>query len=199
MPSWVVKTIKDVAKFFGMSTAGIAQWRQEEMPGQKNHWDLSEITQWRLERMRRALDKRGDAAKDDPKFELSRMRAEIMRRRMAAEDGTSLPFEEHEEQILELLSSVREDLLSLAPTLAAQTGSPDERARFIVIEDRLNDFLSQLARRGEDAILRARRAQEAGAPAAGPAEGAAAAENGAGARRGRPPGRPRSDEDDEEG
>ncbi len=50
--AWTVKTLGDVARFFGLQLQTVKEWRTgsapDPMPGSEGSWPLPEITRWRL-------------------------------------------------------------------------------------------------------------------------------------------------------
>ena len=165
------------------------------MPGRAHRWDLSEIAQWKLQRNR---ERRKQPEGDNPDLEAKRIKAKFMTLRYLREEGAYMPIEDYNAHVEEIFQAVREAALSIVPTIAAQTGLEDERARLAVVEDRMHDYLRNLSKsfqRGSDPVG----GDAAGGAAAGgggaEAGGAAEAEDDPGPRRrGRPPGRQRQSE-----
>lgn len=49
--NWYVKTLAEVADFFGMSIPSVWSWRSMGMPGTEGRWDMQAISQWRYARL----------------------------------------------------------------------------------------------------------------------------------------------------
>lgn len=53
MAGFNVRTLGEVARFFGVSTQTVKGWRSDGMPGKSPHWPLDKIARWKIQR---ALD-----------------------------------------------------------------------------------------------------------------------------------------------
>ncbi len=49
-PPWIVRSLAEVARFFGVHSQTPREWRSAGMPGKKNEWDLAAILRWRDDR-----------------------------------------------------------------------------------------------------------------------------------------------------
>lgn len=86
--AWIVTTQNEVARFFGVSTEAIEQWRKASMPGRRGRWDLAKIAQWRLGKARRKEDP------EDDDVHTSAMRAAKLKREQAAAELQRLKVEQ---------------------------------------------------------------------------------------------------------
>ena len=49
---FTVKTMQEIAEFFGVTQSAVKSWRQDSMPGKSGCYDLQEIVQWDRHRPR---------------------------------------------------------------------------------------------------------------------------------------------------
>lgn len=145
----VRRTVAEVAKFFGMSTAAVMAWRAEAepMPGSPGNYNLSEIAQWRITK-----SGTGKGLSEDLK------KAEIRLKTVTAQQK-ELDMEKEKGQLLDLASvelwasvaliETREMVMALPEMLA--TSSPPELREFVRSEaDRhCRDVLTMLRRKLE--------------------------------------------------
>lgn len=146
---FVVRTVKEVANFFGFTVAGVHHWRAEAepMPGTPGHYDLSEIAQWRLNR-----------TSNNGGLKEERDRADIRLKTVQAQQK-ELDLEIQKGNLIELpavelwasvaLIETREMIMTLPEILA--TSSPPELREFVRSEtDRqVTAVLTMLARKLE--------------------------------------------------
>ena len=88
-PRWTVKTLTEVAEFFGVATSTVKGWRQESppMPGSDGSWPLDAITRWRAAKItgsdlataqKQATLEATVLANDARRLELSKDRGELV-------------------------------------------------------------------------------------------------------------------------
>lgn len=80
---WVVPTLGDVAQFLGVQLPTVWGWRSgaNPMPGEEGNWNLSEITQWRCDRLK-ALGANAKSP-EDKEIETAISREDLIKRRLA--------------------------------------------------------------------------------------------------------------------
>lgn len=80
---WVVKTLGEVATFFGVEGQTVREWRSgaNPMPGEQGQWDLSVITQWRCDRLK-ALGANAKSA-EEKEIELAILKEDLEKKRLA--------------------------------------------------------------------------------------------------------------------
>ena len=149
----VRRTIPEVAKFFGMSTAAVMAWRAEAepMPGSSGNYNLSKIAQWRLTK-----SSTGRGLNEDQK------KADIRLKTITAQQK-ELEYEKEKGQLLDLAAvelwasvamiETREMVMALPEMLA--TSSPPELREFVRSEtDRhVRDVLTMLRRKLETDLI----------------------------------------------
>ena len=144
---FVVRTVKEVAAFFGMSAAGVHHWREESepMPGSPGHYDLSEIAQWRINRTSNGGGLKEE--KDRAEIRLKTVQAQQKELDLEIQKGNLVLLDEVKLGHNTALIEFREFVMSLPDVLA--TSSPPESRAFMREEsDRhLRASLSGLERR----------------------------------------------------
>jgi len=80
--SFVVSTLADVGRFFGVALQTVKQWRTETdpMPGRPGAFDLSEIARWRIARAERGGGPKEGTTKS--RLEETNLALEVQRRKV---------------------------------------------------------------------------------------------------------------------
>lgn len=80
---WVVPTLGDVAQFLGVQLPTVWGWRSgaNPMPGDEGNWNLSEITQWRCDRLK-ALGANAKSA-EQAELELAMLKEDLKKKELA--------------------------------------------------------------------------------------------------------------------
>lgn len=81
---FLVKTLDKVARFFDLASDSIKAWRRSGMPGKPGRWNLSEITLWKIRRMKSGGDD-GGIRQEKTKVEIAKLQAQIQRLKHASE------------------------------------------------------------------------------------------------------------------
>jgi hypothetical protein len=143
----VRRTVAEVAKFFGMSTAAVMAWKAEAepMPGSTGNYNLSEIAQWRITKSGTGKGLSDDQKKAD--IRLKTVQAQQKELDLEMQKGNLVLLDEVKLGHNTALIEFREFVLSLPDVLA--TSSPPESRAFMREEsDRhLRASLSGLERR----------------------------------------------------
>jgi len=115
-----VRTLGEVAAFFGVATQTVKQWRSgpDPMPGASGKYDLGEITRWRFSKTvlePRAPDERRE------KLELEKLEAEVQGKqlRLRREAGELVDRAAAIARVTEMFNTVRQRLLALPEELAS--------------------------------------------------------------------------------
>src|SRR5262245_16579900 len=99
---WFAETQGDLARFFGVSTATIGDWRKDGAPAKVGQgWDLVAWTAWRIERVRKHAE-RNAGAMSDPDYAYKCARARLAELRLEHEKGTLMAVAEHDEAMTRL-------------------------------------------------------------------------------------------------
>lgn len=80
---WTVETLGEVAAFFGVEGQTVREWRtgSNRMPGEQGQWDLSEITQWRCNRLK-ALGANAKSP-EQAEIELAMLKEDLKKKELA--------------------------------------------------------------------------------------------------------------------
>ncbi len=78
---FTVKTLGQVAKFFGVSLQAVKQWRcgPDPMPGEPGAWPLWEIVRWRYAKVRHRIE-RNESAEQRKNLELAKLATDVQAR-----------------------------------------------------------------------------------------------------------------------
>ena len=151
--SFVVKTMAEVAEFFGVSRAAVHQWTKEydPMPASRAGYDLSKIAQW----LRRQRGGNGDLSDElkSAEIRLKTVQAQQKELDLDINKGSLLPLVDVERWAATALIETREMVMTLPEILA--TSAPPENREFIRSEsDRhCRGVLTMLRRRLEADIV----------------------------------------------
>jgi hypothetical protein len=145
---WVVKTLSEVAEFFGLSVQTVKQWSQESppMPGQRNRWSIKEIVRWRTD-IRNGRSSSPSSKKIDDDLKLVTLAQKQLD--LAIQKNELIPLVDVERWAAVALIETREMVMTLPEILA--TSSPPDSREFIRAEsDRhCRSVLTMLRRRLE--------------------------------------------------
>jgi hypothetical protein len=149
---WIVKTLSDVAEFFGLSVQTVKQWSQESppMPGQRNRWSIKEIVRWRTD-IRNGRSSSPSSKKIDDDLKLVTLEQKQLD--LAIQKNELIPLVDVERWAAVALIETREMVMTLPDILA--TSSPPDSREFIRSEsDRhCRSVLTMLRRRLEADIV----------------------------------------------
>ena len=149
---WVVKTLSEVAEFFGLSVQTVKQWSQESppMPGERNHWSIKEIVRWRTD-IRNGRPGNSSSKKIDDDLKLVTLEQKQLD--LAIQKKELIPLIDVERWAATALIETREMVMTLPEILA--TSAPPENREFIRSEsDRhCRGVLTMLRRRLEADIV----------------------------------------------
>ena len=83
---WTVKTLGEVAGFFGVALQTVKQWRTEShpMPGEPGVWNLQDISRWRFEKLsnRRGNSDDDSASSGKGLLECKKLEVEVAHKRL---------------------------------------------------------------------------------------------------------------------
>jgi len=151
--SFVVKTMAEVADFFGVTRAAVHQWTKEQdpVPASRTGYDLSKVAQW-LRRQRGG----GDGLSDELKaaeIRLKTVQAQQKELDLSVKKRELIPLADVELWAATTLIETREMVMTLPEVLA--TSSPPDSREFIRSEsDRhCRSVLTMLRRRLEADIV----------------------------------------------
>lgn len=133
---WTVKTLGEVAEFFGLHSQTVKQWRTENppMPGKEGSWDLQLITNWRFAKLNNRRDSPLRDARDQVEIEKREAEVRALHRKEQMELGNILPADVYVEFCRELLGMIRVSLEEL-PESIAEHFAPEFRHFFYVPDD----------------------------------------------------------------
>jgi len=149
---WQAESLAEVAVFFGVSTATVKTWRQEQMPGEDAPWDLAAISRWKIARLQARQGPQGK--KKNPRDLLEMFKARRERLRWLQDRDELVQRSEHEALVLQLIAAFKGGLERLSLTLGALTAglSQEESTREHQLAfDRLLEELASNADFGDDA------------------------------------------------
>ena len=143
-----LKTLSEVAEFFGLDEHTIRTWRLKTppMPGEPGKWPIKQIVQWRCNWIQQTDLA---AAKRQQDFELGQIQVEAKRLELDREKGLILDRQDVELWASTALIELREGIMQLPDILAAS--APQELKDFTRAEtDRhCRDLLTATQRRLE--------------------------------------------------
>lgn len=133
---WHVKTLGEVAEFFGLHAQTVKQWRTETppMPGEEGRWDLQAIVLWRFQKLNNRRDNPIRDSRDLIEIEKREAEVRALLRKEQQEIGNILPADVYAEFCRELLGMIRTSLEELPESIAEHV-APDVRHLFHVPED----------------------------------------------------------------
>lgn len=144
---FVVKTLAEVAAFFGYSIQTVKQWRLETppAPGREGAWPLDEICRWRL-----AKSETSDihAAKKQAELDLQRLQIEAKRLEVAEQQGRLMDRTDVERFLSESIIETREAVLAIPDAVAVSM--PPEQREFVrsevdrIIREALGGYAARL-------------------------------------------------------
>lgn len=143
-----LKTLSEVAEFFGLAEQTIRTWRLQTppMPGEPGRWPIKQIVQWRC-----AWIQQSDlaAAKRQQDYDLGQIQLETKKLELDREKGLSLDRQDVELWAATALVELREGVMQLPEMLAASV--PQELKDFVRDETdkHCRDLLTATARRLE--------------------------------------------------
>jgi len=147
-----LKTLGEVAEFFGLDEHTVRQWRLKTpaMPGEPGKWPIKSIVQWRCNWIQQTDLA---AAKRQQDFELGQIQVESKRLELDREKGLILDRQDVELWASTALIELREGIMQLPEMLAAS--APQELKDFTRSEtDRhCRDLLTATHRRLEMAEI----------------------------------------------
>lgn len=133
---WQVRTLGEVAEFFGLHAQTVKQWRTESppMPGDEGRWDLQEIVLWRFQKLNNRRENPMRDSRDLVEIEKREAEVRALLRKEQQELGNLLPADVWQEFARELLSMIRSRIEDL-PEIVADHVPADLRAFVYVPED----------------------------------------------------------------
>lgn len=147
--SYIVKTLGEVAEFFGVSNQTVNGWRADSdpMPGSANCWDLAAIAKWRTTKGRQGGGLSDELKAADIRLKTAQAKAKEIEN--AISEGVLLDRGDVERWAATALIETREMVMALPEMLA--TSSPPELREFVRSEsDRhCRDVLTMLRRKLE--------------------------------------------------
>jgi hypothetical protein len=154
-----LKTLGEVAEFFGLDEHTVRQWRLKTpaMPGEPGRWPIKQIVQWRCNWIQQTDLA---AAKRQQDFELGQIQVESKRLELDREKGSVIDRQDVELWASTALIELRTGVMQLPEMLAAS--APQELKDFVREEtDRhCRDMLLATQRRLETAEIRKEEARE---------------------------------------
>lgn len=147
-----LKTLSEVAEFFGLDEQTVRTWRLKSppMPGEPGKWPIKQIVQWRCNWIQQTDLA---AAKRQQDFELGQIQVESKRIELDREKGLILDKQDVELWGATALVEVREGVMQLPEILAAS--APQEMKDFVrsETERHCRDLLIATQRRLEIAEI----------------------------------------------
>ncbi len=154
-----LKTLGEVAEFFGLDEHTVRQWRLKTpaMPGEPGRWPIKQIVQWRCNWIQQTDLA---AAKRQQDFELGQIQVESKRLELDREKGSVIDRQDVELWASTALIELRTGVMQLPEMLAAS--APQELKDFVREEtDRhCRDMLLATQRRLETAEIGKEEARE---------------------------------------
>lgn len=145
---FVARTLAEVAEFFGVSTQTAKEWRcaSPPMPGEPGNYPLSEITRWRLSRLRN-----NELSDELRRADLEKTQVQIEQARIVLDEKKANILDRADVELWAAvaLTEIREGVLQLPELLAAS--APQDLKNFVREEtDRhCRDVLTSTAKRLE--------------------------------------------------
>ncbi len=144
---WILRTLGEVAAFFGYHEATIKGWRGEGMPSADDGWDLQAITRWRLARLSKY-----DGTKDESTRALVRekLRIEVERKKLdlAEREGLLVYRDAVEGELREMFSIIRARLQALPGEIAAGVTASERGHTLEEATAKINTALKELSKLG---------------------------------------------------
>jgi hypothetical protein len=139
---WTVRTLADVARFFGVATQTVKQWRidPEPMPGEEGAWPLAEIVRWKLAKATaQARPAEGGVESRTKQIELERRQLKL-----AKERGELVSRVAAQQAIAGMFARLRTRLEALPDQLATRPSERPEELR-TYCASRIHQLCKELA------------------------------------------------------
>lgn len=146
---WVVKTLSDVAEFFGLATQTVKQWRTEPvpMPGVDGGYDLREVVRWRVDKLQggtaRSAKQIQDLERGQVKLAAERLELERLRDSLVSRQDV-------EEWAEVVLSEARDLIMQIPGAVSAVCALQDRDTVFEQADAMVRDTLQALHNRLSD-------------------------------------------------
>jgi phage terminase Nu1 subunit (DNA packaging protein) len=143
----VVNTYREVGDHFGRGERAVQNWKADGMPVRPGGgYDLAEIAAWLREKHPKALG--GGSQREKREYFEARYRelkCELLELQVKIERGDLLDRGVEEANTMEIVRNFRDELLSIAPSVAPQLVGLDALTIKSVLDARLRDSLGNLA------------------------------------------------------
>lgn len=148
-PRWVCST-KDVADFFGVSTAAVRLWSKNGCPKiASGRWDLSHVFHWWWENIGQELAGSDDATIQDVKRRYWQAKAEHEELKVAAIKGAMVPRSEVVDAWVARVVEVRGALRLCSKRLGPLLEGKSRREIVEIINAEFDDLLKRYSRGGK--------------------------------------------------
>ena len=147
---WSVKTLAEVAEFFGYAVQTVKNWRTETPPmpgGGPEGYDLSEVVKWKIDRLN-SVGVRHEKHMQD--LERGRVKLEGERLELAKLRKTMVELEEVEAWASVALSEARDLCMQLPGLVVAALPREDQDRAIEIAENHVRDILTTLRKRLEE-------------------------------------------------
>jgi phage terminase Nu1 subunit (DNA packaging protein) len=147
---WSVKTLAEVAEFFGYAVQTVKNWRTETPPmpgGGSEGYDLSEVVKWKIDRLN-SVGVRHEKHMQD--LERGRVKLEGERLELAKLRKTMVEMEEVEAWASVALSETRDLCMQLPGLVVAALPREDQDRAIEIAENHVRDILTTLRKRLEE-------------------------------------------------
>lgn len=144
LPAGVVRTEREVAAFFAVSTRTVQNWKRDGMPMLPGEtYNLEQVAAWREENIQ---SKKGKRAEDGTDWQQEMLKIKTLRAQLDydRERGLLVSIEDVNRQRVEKIQTVKKALLALPSRLAPQiVGLPVLESEAVIkarIEEIIRDF-----------------------------------------------------------
>jgi len=135
----------ELAEFFGVARESVKEWRRSGLPGSPQRYDLSEVAQWLIERMRR---RKGSAEPRSPAAQYELVRARILRLKYMRARGELVHRDAHEALVLRLLAAIKDKLERAAREISELGEGMDRHDLLAQARQQFDKLLGELAEFG---------------------------------------------------
>ena len=143
-PDGIVRTAREVAKFFHVSARTVDYWIRDGLPRtEQGYFNLDIVRIWRMDR-----DRKKEKTKDpnDPEVRFRSARARLAEIELAKRMGDLLPREEVESEWLNIIITLKKSLLGLPKRLAPQLVGLDAKLIQSALSKHIRELLENLTK-----------------------------------------------------
>lgn len=146
LPPGIVDTQEALARLFSVSVRTVQNWTRDGLPRNKEgHFNLAEVQEWRYRRNNKRKGKADESGLtwDD---ELKRLRAELLKMKIAEDRKRLVPIHTIKAFIVQLVIEIKTKMLGIPSSLAFQLIGLDVHAIENVLRKRIEELVVDMSR-----------------------------------------------------